>query len=238
MRGLAEQVARQTAESIRADLSSVADKIDTDRQTASDALRSEMKELVQRLGGAVDAKVESIDARISEMIREHDKQVAAIQSAARSSIDTMVEQLRAEGASVARDLEEKAGIEREALAGQIEEARTVAAEAAKAQAQAESKEMGAERRIAEAEKAETEAKRAVHMMNLRGEHQINRNEAEKELAKRKKATYAALDKEEEDMATRFDVEAEQIEKGLDWFYPEMKKRLEEMVKAAEKEGEK
>lgn len=238
MRALAEQVARQTAESIRADLSGVADKIDTDRQAASDALRSEMRELVQRLGGAVDAKVENIDARISEMTNEHDRQVAAVQAAARSSIDTMAEQMRAQAEAVALDIARKATAEREALAAQIEEARTVAAEAAKALAQAESTRMGADRRIEEAEKAEAEAKRAVQIMNLRGEHEVNRATLEVELKQRRKSTLAALDAEESEMANRFDAEAEQIEKGVERFYPEMKARLEELAQTADKEGEK
>lgn len=238
MRGLAEQVARQTAESIRADLSSVADKIDTDRQAASDALRSEMKELVQRLGGAVDAKVENIDARISEMTREHEKQVAAVQAAARSSAETVGEQLRAQAEAVTLDIARKATIEREALAAQIEEARKVAAEAAKAQAQAESTQMSADRRIAEAEKAEAEAKRAVQIMNLRGEHEVNRATQEVEFKQRRKSTLSALDAEESEMANRFDAEAEQIEKGLERFYPEMRARLEELAQSADTEGEK
>lgn len=237
-RAMVEQVARQTAESVREQLSGVADKIDTDRQAASDALRAEMKDLVQRLGGAVDAKVENIDARISEMTREHEKQVAAVQSAARSSIDTMVEQMRAAGESVARDMERTATAEREAVAAQIEEARKVAGEAAKAQAQAESTQMSADRRIAEAEKAEAEAKRAVQIMNLRGEHEVNRATQEVEYKQRRKSTLAALDAEESEMANRFDAEAEQIEKGLERFYPEMRARLEELAQSADTEGEK
>lgn len=102
--------------------------------------------------------------------------------------------------------------------------------------QAKATEASAQERIAEAADAEARAKRAVALSTLRADVMVDQAVEERRAKLRRKELLAELDRNEAELADKFDAQNEYIDRGMDEYYADVRDRMKEALGEEDSEG--
>ena len=201
-----EQLKTALSEPISTALQSISTSLDQHR-TEAKRIDTYLEERAKAHSQAIDASVSLIEDRIARSVaginESIDARIAAYHSAAESA--------RNAAADAAKTAEQ-------AIAA-AEQVKLRTAEADRAEA-------AARERIAEAEGAEERARRAVALATRRADLMVEQAVEERRAKLRRKELLAELDRNEADLADRFDAENEFIDREMDEHYASIRERLE------------
>lgn len=217
------------------------------------AVRATAAQVTQSMTQQIEALKSEYARQVAEMKEDHRVRLEQITKHSRDMATGAVQHIT-ESSRVALDKHaDAAEVDRQKLAkaaahiveqtGKLmdvaDRAATLTARAEKAKAEADSAKEAADKAAKEAETKEAEAARAVAIMTLAGEAEVNRMQAEIAFNAEEKATMVALQRKRDEMEDEHDRIKDELTRGLQRYYPEVRKRLDELAaQKAETEGKK